>query len=57
MTSSFKKMTLAPPWKINFVKIVAKRQKQEVTKFGSHIVSGFRVAANTLEVSGIKIAP
>ena len=30
--------------------IVAKRKKQEVTKFGSHSLSGFRVAANTMAV-------
>ena len=33
-----------------FFQIVAKRYKQEVTKFGSLSLSGFRVAANNLVV-------
>ena len=32
---------------LTFSQIVAKMYKQEVTKFGSHSLSGFRVAANT----------
>ena len=32
---------------LKFSQIVAKRSKQEVTKFGSHTLNGFRVAANT----------
>ena len=46
-------MTVATPWPIDFAKfsqIVAKRSKQEVTKFGSHSLSGFRVAANNVVV-------
>ena len=35
---------------LKFFQIVAKRYKQEVTKFGSHSLSGFRVAANTVVV-------
>ena len=35
---------------LKFSQIVAKRKKQEVTKFGSHSLSGFRVAANTMVV-------
>ena len=35
---------------LNFSQIVAKRQKQEVTEFGSHSLSGFRVTVNTLVV-------
>ena len=33
-----------------FSQIVAKRYKQEVTKFGSHSLSSFRVAANNMVV-------
>ena len=35
---------------LKFSQIVPKRWKQEVTKFGSHSLSGFRVAANTMVV-------
>ena len=47
-------MTVAtPPGKsilLKFSQILEKRQKKEVTKFGSHSLSGFRVAANTMVV-------
>ena len=46
-------MTVATIWLINFAKISSnggKKVKQEVTKFGSHSLSGFRVAAKTLVV-------
>ena len=35
---------------IKFSQIAAKRLKQKVTKFGSHSLSGFRVAADILVV-------
>ena len=41
------------PWRIDFGKIFStcgKKVKKEVTKFGSHSLSGFRVTADTLVV-------
>ena len=40
-------------WRIDFVEIFwtcGKKVKEEITKFGSHSLSGFRVAADTLVV-------
>ena len=53
MTSRLKNDCSNPPGRsilLKFSQIVAKRQKQDVTKFGSHSVSGFRVAANVMVV-------
>ena len=53
MSSRLKNDCSNPPWLIGFAKIsqiAAKRYQQEVTKFGSHSLSGFRVAANTMVV-------
>ena len=52
MTSRLK-MTVATPGGsilLKFSQLVAKNYKQEVTKFGTHSLSGFRVAADTLVV-------
>ena len=41
------------PWPIDFAKIFSncgKKVKTKVTKFGSHSLSGFTVAANTMVV-------
>ena len=35
-------MTVATPWQFSQI------EKQEVTKFGSHSLSGFKVAVNTM---------
>ena len=53
MTSHLKNDCSNPPWQIDFAKIFSncgKKVKQEVTKFGSHSLNGFRVAANTMVV-------
>ena len=53
MTSRLKNDCSNPPGKsilLKFSQIVAKKYKQEVTKFGSHSLSSFRVAANTMVV-------
>ena len=55
MTSRLKNDCSNPPGRsilLTFFQIVAKRQKQEVPKFGSHSLHGFRVAANTMVVWG-----
>ena len=55
MTSRLKNDCCNASWRIDFGKIsqiVTKRLKQEVTKSGSHSLSGYRVAANTLVVWG-----
>ena len=47
------RLTVATPWPINFAEIFSncgKKVKQEVTKFGSRSLRGFRVAANTMVV-------
>ena len=51
MTSRLKNDCSNPPGRsilLTFSQIVAKRSKQEVTKFGSHSLSDFRVAADTM---------
>ena len=53
MTSRLKNNCINHPRKsilLKFSQIVAKRLKQEVTKLGSHSLSGFRVAADTMVV-------
>ena len=53
MSSRLKNDCSNPPGRsilLKFYQIVAKKRKQEVTKFGSHSLSGFRVAANTMVV-------
>ena len=53
MSSRLKNDCSNPPGRLillKFSQIVAKRQKQEVTKFRSHSLSGFRVAANNTVV-------
>ena len=53
MTSRLKNDCSNPPGQsilLKFSHIVEKGQEEEVTKFGSHSLSGFRVAACTLVV-------
>ena len=60
MTSRLKNDCSNPPGKsilLKFSQIVAKRLKQEVTKFGSHSLSGFKVAANTMVVWDKNLTP
>ena len=50
---SLKKITVAIPWGIDFAKSFlncGKKLKIRITEFGSHGLSGFRVAANNLVV-------
>ena len=59
MTSHLKN-DCSNPLEIDFAKIFSncdKKEKQEVTKFGSHSLSGFRVAANTMVVWDKKPPP
>ena len=53
MSSCLKNDGSNPPGRsilLKFSQIMEKRLEQEVTKFGSHGLSGFRVAANTMVV-------
>ena len=58
MTSRLENDFSNPPGNIEFANIFSncgKKLKQKVTKFGSHSLSGFRVAANTM-AKGLSLA-